>query len=108
MAEVTLPLDKITDWTSFHAVSAKIFGFPKFYGHNNNAWVDCFQYLTDDDGMTRFTLQGSETLLIVLPDFEKSQERQSEICAGLLECVAFVNQSYIERGEIPRLAILPR
>jgi len=25
----------ISDWSSFHAISAETFGFPDFYGRNN-------------------------------------------------------------------------
>jgi hypothetical protein len=38
---------RIGDADSFHDVSAATFGFPAFYGHNVNAWIDC---LTNLDG----------------------------------------------------------
>jgi len=38
---VTVPVEKITDWPSFHDVFHETLGFPKFYGRNMNAWIDC-------------------------------------------------------------------
>jgi hypothetical protein len=35
MAEVTLDTTNINDWDTFHAQSAKVFGFPGFYGKNH-------------------------------------------------------------------------
>ena len=82
MAEVTLLTEEIGDWDSFHAVSAAAFGFPSFYGCNNNAWIDCLSYLTDADGMSSFVLSGEERLFISLPGFQSFTERQPEIAAG--------------------------
>ena len=108
MANVTLPIEEITDWPSFHAVSAKTFGFPEYYGHNNNAWIDCLGYLTEDFGMSNIVLGSSEILLIDLPAFREFQERCPDVAAGLISCVAAVNAGYIGEGEIPRLALRPQ
>jgi RNAse (barnase) inhibitor barstar len=45
MTVVRLDCDRITDWESFHAVFAEVFGFPSFYGRNMDAWIDCMSYL---------------------------------------------------------------
>jgi RNAse (barnase) inhibitor barstar len=47
---VSIPVDLITDWPSFHDVFKQALGFPDFYGRNMNAWIDCLTYL--NDGMT--------------------------------------------------------
>ncbi len=44
---VTLSTEHITDWETFHAECARVFGFPQFYGRNMNAWIDCLSYLHD-------------------------------------------------------------
>ena len=49
MTVVRLDCDRITDWDSFHAVFAEVFGFPNFYGRNMNAWIDCMTYLDDPE-----------------------------------------------------------
>jgi len=107
MANVTLPLARIIDWASFHSVSAEAFGFPDFYGHNNNAWIDCLSSLSDGDGMSKFALGESEHLFIHLPDFEAFQRQHVELANGFLDCTAAVNSGYISQGDIPRLALLP-
>jgi hypothetical protein len=107
MANVTLSLARVTDWASFHSVSAETFGFPDFYGRNNNALIDCLSYLPDGDAMSKFELADGEHLLIHLTGFEAFQQTHGELARGLLDCAAAVNSRYIARGDIPRLALLP-
>ena len=108
MANVTLPLAKISDWPSFHVISAETFGFPDFYGHNNNAWIDCLSYLADDDGMSNVLLSAGEVLFIDLPDFAAFQARCPDVAAGLIDCAAAVNARYVADGDIPRLVLTPQ
>jgi hypothetical protein len=108
MAEATLDTAKIKDWPSFHAQSAEAFGFPDFYGHNLNAWIDCLTYLPEGDGMSRFVLGPGEQLFIKLLRFESFAKAQPEICLAFFECVASVNQRYISAGDIPRLVLVPQ
>jgi len=50
---VTVPVEKITDWPSFHDVFQETLGFPKFYGRNMNAWIDCMTSIdTPEDGLS--------------------------------------------------------
>ena len=108
MAETTLDTAKINDWQSFHTESANTFGFPDFYGHNLNAWIDCLTYLPDGDGMSRFVLGASEQLFIQLPHFDNFSKTQPEICLAFLQCVADVNQRYLSADDIPRLVLIPQ
>ena len=108
MAEVTLDAGKIKDWHSFHMQSAEVFGFPDFYGHNLNAWIDCLTYLPEGDGMSRFVLDPEEQLVINLPQFAGFAETQAEICLAFLGCVALINQRYASAGDIPRLVLVPQ
>jgi hypothetical protein len=107
MAEVTLPLGQIQDWADFHAASAAAFGFPDFYGCNGNASIDCLSNLAENDGMSAFILTRDEQLVIHLPDHEQFAQRAPDIAACLLEWVAAINSRYIDRGETPRLALVP-
>lgn len=36
---VTVPVEKITAWPSFHDVFQETLGFPKLYGRNRDAWI---------------------------------------------------------------------
>ena len=107
MATITLNLEAVVDWESFHDVCSRTLGFPEFYGRNMNAWIDCLSYLEEGEGMCRYKLNPGERLDIVMPNFEKFSREFQEICAALLECTAFVNQRYVASGDIPRIALIP-
>lgn len=106
MAEVTLDTSRISDWKSFHEVCAECFGFPSFYGHNMNAWIDCLTYLDEGDGMSRFVLAPDEDLRIYLSNYESFAATHADICQELLLCVSFVNLRSVERQVRPRLALI--
>jgi hypothetical protein len=108
MAVVSLDTANINDWDSFHAESAKVFGFPAFYGKNLNAWIDCLTYLQDGDGLSSFTLKPGEVLTIVLPNYKHFAESQPEICLALGRSVAAVNHRYLAAGDIARLVLMPQ
>ena len=107
MATITLDLEAVVDWESFHDACSRTFGFPAFYGRNMNAWIDCLSYLPEGDGMCNFKLSSGERLEILMPNFEKFSREFKAICAGLLECTAFVNQRYVAAGDIPRIGLIP-
>ena len=53
MTRVAIDTRRVIDWDSFHNEFAEVFGFPRFYGRNMNAWIDCMTYLDDpESGMT--------------------------------------------------------
>ncbi|CAD5374677.1 Barnase inhibitor [Rubrivivax sp. A210] len=106
MTHLTLPTQRISDWPSFHDECAKLFGFPEFYGRNMDAWIDCLTYLQDDDGMSTIKLTENEDLFIHVPQFTNFFSAATEVCTGLLECTAFVNQRYIEAGEKARIVLV--
>ncbi len=106
MTTLVLPTGRITDWPSFHAECARLFGFPGFYGANLNAWIDCLSGLGDDDGMTAIRLQPGQPLSLRVPGFEAFSTDHPEVCAGFLGAVAFVNKRYIEAGESYRIVLI--
>jgi hypothetical protein len=106
MATVRLNTTQITDWASFHHVCKEAFGFPGFYGMNMNAWVDCMEYMYEDDGMINVTLEKGEMLYIEVTDTEDFNKRVPIILDALVECSAFVNQGYIEGGEGPVISLV--
>jgi Barstar (barnase inhibitor) len=107
MAIFTLPVERIFDWQSFHHESAKLFGFPEFYGQNMNAWIDCLTYLADDDDMNSIPpLSQNENLVLHVPEFQGFSQRVPEICNALLECSASLNQRYIQASEQHRFVLV--
>ena len=103
MAEVALDGTTITDWESFHSVSARVFGFPAFYGRNLNAWIDCLTYL--DDGMSRFNLPPEEDLRIEVTHSAEFRKRAREQFDALVDAVRAVNSRNAAMGERGRLVL---
>jgi RNAse (barnase) inhibitor barstar len=97
---------KITDWSSFHEVFARQLGFPNFYGRNMNAWIDCLSYRRDQDGMSSVNITPDEFILFQVEHAEQFRTNHPEGYAALLDCSATVNQSYIEEGQQPALAVM--
>lgn len=107
MKEVTIELNQIKDWDSFHDVFAKAFGFPDFYGRNMNAWIDCMSDLSSSEsvGMTEFKIELDENLVLKFTDVETFQTQHPEIFSSLLSCISFVNKRW-EPSISRRLLIL--
>ena len=106
MANVVLLTESIKDWKSFHSAFAQLLGFPKFYGGNMDAWIDCMSSLAEDDGMSAVKLGHGESLSLQIHEFEAFARSCPEICSALLECTAFVNQRYKAAGEATRINLV--
>lgn len=105
MASVQLDGDKITDWDSFHALSAEAFGFPDFYGRTIDAWIDCLSYLRDDENMTKFRLQENEVLQIVITNADALRRHVPDLLEEVSFCIEGINDRYADYGEKPALAL---
>jgi RNAse (barnase) inhibitor barstar len=106
--QVILKLDtrQIVDWTTFHGVFAKVFGFPGFYGCNMNAWIDCMTCLDDPPAqMTTIHAPTGGIVVLELEDVDAFARRCPEQYEALIECTAFVNWRRIETGEPAVLAL---
>lgn len=108
MVNITLDGDTITDWPSFHDTCKKAFGFPDFYGRNMDAWVDCLSDLRDEDGMTKFRLRPDETLTIEVLNSASLRRRLPAILDAMEDCIADLNEQYVEFGEAPALELVLR
>jgi len=95
----------ILDWPSFHRASQVAFGFPAFYGHNLDPWIDCLTYLYEDDGMSAITLKPSEVLDIQLIDSASLAWRAPPVLEGLESVVAAVSERHRADGGPPVLII---
>ena len=102
---VEIPTSEIHDRASFHDVFARVLGFPKFYGRNMNAWIDCLRYPDEDVGMMNIVIAPGDVLTLYLRDGKDSPERCPEIYAGLCDCAAFVNWDRMEAGLRPIIAV---
>ena len=106
MASAELNGGSILGWDTFHSESKAAFGFPDYYGHTMDAWVDCLSYLRDEDGMTRFRLKPNEVLEIVVKDAAAMRERVPELLEEMTFCIAGINERYEDYGEKPALALV--
>jgi RNAse (barnase) inhibitor barstar len=106
MASAELNGASILGWDTFHSECKQAFGFPDFYGHTMDAWVDCLSYLRDEDGMTKFRLKPNEVLEIVVKDAAAMRERVPELLEEMTFCIAGINERYEDYGEKPALALV--
>lgn len=99
MKSVTIDATQIQDESTFHDVFAKTLGFPKFYGRNMDAWIDCMSYVdTPDAGMSTIWVEPGEVLVLSIKDAEGLKQRCPELWLAFLECTAFVNWRIVEKG----------
>lgn len=104
---ITVPVDQIQDWDSFHSVFQSTLGFPDFYGRNMDAWIDCMTYVDDPpSGMTSVSVPKGAVLILRIDDAPGFQRRCREQYDALVECSAFVNHRRMERGAAPVLALM--
>jgi hypothetical protein len=108
MASVELNGGSILGWDTFHEECRLAFGFPDYYGHTMDAWVDCLSYLRDEDGMTKFRLGPNEVLDIVVKDSAAMHARVPELLEEMTYCIAGINERYEDYGEKPALRLTLR
>lgn len=107
MQTVTIPVEEIGDWPTFHDVFQRALGFPDFYGRNMNAWIDCMTSVdSPSDGLTTVTVQRGEILVLRIDGPFEFRRRCPEQYGALIECSASVNFRRSEVGELPVLALL--
>jgi RNAse (barnase) inhibitor barstar len=104
--EVIIDASEILGWPSFHSVFAKAFGFPAFYGHNMDAWIDCMSALDDPKaGMSGVHAPPNGIVLVKVANARAFAARCPEQAAALNDCAAFVNWRRCEQGGAPLLAL---
>lgn len=104
---VTIPVEKIADWPSFHDTLQRELGFPDFYRRNMNAWIDCMTSVDiPSDGITTVTVQPGEILVFRIDEPFESCRRCPAQYDALVESAAFVNFRRLETGEFQVLALL--
>jgi hypothetical protein len=108
MASAELNGGSILGWETFHTECQQAFGFPEFYAHTVDAWVDCLSYLRDEDGMTKFRLKPDEVLEIIVKDSAAMRERVPDLLEEMTFCIAGINERYEDYGEKPALKLTLR
>jgi hypothetical protein len=104
---VKIPVEKISDWPSFHQVFQEVLGFPAFYGRNMNAWIDCLTSVdSPGQGMSAVTVSPGGILILKIDNPFDFRRRCPEQYEALIECSAFVNFRREEAGEAPVIAPL--
>ena len=105
MPRIVLPTDQIRNEKTFHAACQRAFGFPDFYAHTMDAWIDCLSYLRDEDRMSKFHLKPNETLIIHISNSEQLRQQAPQIMEELEFCVGVINERYDDYGEKPALKL---
>ena len=106
MVLVEIDTRRISDWTTFHEVFAEAFGFPDYYGHNMNAWIDCMTYLDEPDaGMSSVYTAPGGVLVLQLAHVDDFAARRLDLFMAIVEAAAFVNWRRIETGDDPVLVL---
>ena len=83
MTRVCLDTRLIQDWNSFHCVFAEAFGFPDYYGHNMNAWIDCMTYLNDPSCVdTKVKANPGEVVVLQLDYVDDHQPKRQNFLGG--------------------------
>lgn len=106
MTVVKLDTGRITNWDTFHDVFAELFGFPKFYGRNMAAWIDCMSDLASPLwDMTTVKAPPGGVLVLQLEGVDDFVRRCPEQYEAIVECAAFVNWRNLEVGGRAVLAL---
>jgi hypothetical protein len=106
MVIVTIDTQRIVDWVTFHDVFSEALGFPRFYGRNLNAWIDCMTCLDDPEaGMSAVHAPAGGILTLQLQNVDDFSGRCPIQYAAIVERAAFVNWRRIELGSPPVLAL---
>jgi hypothetical protein len=104
---LSIPVDSITDWSTFHDVFQQVLGFPDFYGRNMDARVDCMTSLDAPDEQTTAVFAPLSGLLVLeINDAFSFKQRCPEQYNAFIECSAVANLRRTETGKRPVLALL--
>ncbi|WP_174867008.1 barstar family protein [Pectobacterium polaris] len=103
ITHINIDGSQIADWPSFYHVFADAFGFPPFFGHNMDAWIDCMTNLDED--FNRVQVKSGELVCITVEQANIFKEKSHNQYLALIECTAFVNWRRLEIGEPPILML---
>ncbi|MCA9279947.1 MAG: barstar family protein [Phycisphaeraceae bacterium] len=104
MPTVRIDGAKITCRRSFHRVFADALGFPKFYGGNMDAWIDCMRSLHHPgDGMTMIHASNTEPVTLYV---DNAEAMPKDLRDELFTCTNIVNAEYAAEGKAAALVVV--
>lgn len=106
MSPVVLNGNKLISWEAFHAECATAFGFPSFYGHNRDAWIDCLSDI--GGGLMSPALQTEESFLIVIENSAAWAEVAPEMVVEFAILLTEVHSRFKDIGVAKHIAIVFR
>lgn len=106
MKQIQIYENIFCDGVQFHRVFAEIMGFPDFYGHNWDAWIDCMSYIeSPQEQLSKITVPENECLEIEIMIIDGNNYFKTETWGVFCSCVAAVNGRFACRGSNTRLII---
>jgi RNAse (barnase) inhibitor barstar len=97
---------KIADAKTLHAELASIFGFPKSYGKNLDALVDCLTELDNPKTkMTKITVPTGQVATLVIENADAFRAKAKDEFHSLVEAIAFVNHRRMLKGQPSVLSV---
>ena len=106
MARIEIDSREIRDKGTFHSVFRRDLKFFGGYGRNMDAWIDCMTDLHGPTALSELHLPEEEGIEIVLAEAEDFSKRCPSLFLALMECTAFVNQRYRDRGSAVRVSLI--
>jgi hypothetical protein len=109
VALIEVPIEGITDWSSFHTVFASVLHFLDYCGRSGNAFVDCLRDIACYDANSMLRLGDGVTLTLYLGDhIAEFQRRCPEQLEALLSWTAFVNADAVDDERSQSFAVAYR
>ena len=102
---VRVPMGKVADWDSFHAVVGGALELPPQGGRGLAAWVECLLQSDRAQGAPRYAVPRGTALTLQLDGLREFAARCPEQHAALVAAVAEVNRRRAGEGEPPLLAL---
>lgn len=97
MPQVNINAAEITDFETFHEVFQRELGFPEFYGHNMDAWIECMSEL--DDPSSKLTVIHGTAHDPVVVHLYNAGDMPKDVFDAMNEAAAYVNWRRLEDGQ---------
>lgn len=105
--EVNINFSEIIDWETFHKVFSTQMGFQEFYGRNMDAWIDCMSSIDlPEEKMSFVSVKKNESLYLIVSELDKAFKVCPHIIQEFLECIAIVNNRFINRNSLTKINVI--
>jgi hypothetical protein len=101
----TVDLSAVDSWSELDRVWAEALGFPDWYGHNRDAWLDIMSNL-DEIGMVQRPFEGPGAILIRVQGAEVLSARHPQVLAELVQLSVAANKRYARSQSGRELALV--